>query len=190
MAEAADVKKLVIIDGKSVFYRGYYAMGNLSKSDGTPTGGVYGFATIAMEIVREIKPRKVVVAWDKAKTSTAKRLAIYPEYKAGRQKPGEDFYAQIPMLRGLVDALGWSFVECDGYEADDIIGTLSKQADDEGGWETVIVSSDMDMLQIVDENTRMYRLLKGFSKLEEIDVAAVEAKYHIRKEQFLDLKAL
>ena len=95
------MQKLVIIDGKSVFYRGYYAMGNLSRADGTPTSGVYGFATIAMEIVRKLSPTKVVVAWDKAHTSTKKRLAIYPEYKAGRVKPPEDFYAQIPLLQSF-----------------------------------------------------------------------------------------
>ncbi len=184
------MRKLVIIDGKSVFYRGYYAMGALSMADGTPTGGVYGFAVIAMELVRVLKPDKVVVAWDKAKTSVEKRKAIYPEYKAGRVKPPEDFYAQIPLLRDLIAALSWGFLECDGYEADDIIGTLSKQADDEGDYDTIIVSSDLDMLQIVDDNTRMYRLLKGFSKLEEIDVRAVEEKYGILKSQFLDLKAL
>ena len=190
------VKKLVIIDGKSVFYRGYYAMGALSTADGTPTGGVYGFAVIALEIVKELQPNKVVVAWDKAKTSVEKRKAIYADYKAGRVKPPEDFYTQIPLLRELVVALGWDFLECDGYEADDIIGTLAHQADidlDANGvckWETVIVSSDLDMLQVVDENTRMYRLLKGFSRLEEMDVPAVEKKYGILKSQFLDLKAL
>lgn len=183
------MKRLVIIDGKSVFYRGYYAMGALSTSDGTPTGGIYGFAAIAMEIVRELEPTKVVVAWD-SKTSTAKRKAIYDGYKAGRVKPGDDFYAQIPYLKELILALGWGFVECDEYEADDIIGTLALQADEEGDWETIIVSSDLDMLQIVDENTRMYRILKGFSKLEELDVPAVEEKYGIKKSQFLDLKAL
>ena len=78
------MKKLVIIDGKSVFYRGYYAMGNLATSKGEPTSGVYGFAVIAMEIVRNIQPDQVVVAWDKARTSTAKRLAIFKDYKAGR----------------------------------------------------------------------------------------------------------
>jgi DNA polymerase-1 len=190
------MQKLVIIDGKSVFYRGYYAMGNLSRADGTPTSGVYGFATIAMEIVRKLSPTKVVVAWDKAHTSTKKRLAIYPEYKAGRVKPPEDFYAQIPLLQDLIKALGWGFLECDEYEADDIIGTLAKQADedfDENGvckWITYIVSSDLDMLQIVDDNTRMYRLLKGFSELEELDVPAVEEKYGIKKSQFLDLKSI
>ncbi|MBQ8984775.1 DNA polymerase I [Candidatus Saccharibacteria bacterium] len=205
------MKKLVIIDGKSVFYRGYYAMGNLSTSDGTPTGGVYGFAVIAMEIVKELQPTKVVVAWDKAKTSISKRKEIYPDYKAGRVKPPEDFFTQIPLLKNLISALGWGFLECDDYEADDIIGTLAMQADKETEfvekaqqegltsedeykgksiWDTVIVSSDLDMLQIVDDNTRMYRLIKGFSKLEEMDVPAVEEKYGILKSQFLDLKAL
>ena len=164
-------------------------MGALSTSDGTPTGGIYGFAAIAMEIVRQLEPTKVVVAWD-SKSSTSKRKEIFPEYKAGRVKPGDDFYVQIPYLKELVLALGWSFVECDDYEADDIIGTLALQADEEGDFDTIIVSSDLDMLQIVDENTRMYRILKGFSKLEEMDVLAVEEKYGIKKAQFLDLKAL
>ena len=183
------MKRLVIIDGKSVFYRGYYAMGALSLTDGTPTGGVYGFAAIAMEIVKKLKPTKVVVAWD-SKSSTSKRRAIYPDYKAGRIKPGEDFYTQIPLLKELIHDLGWNFIEIDDYEADDIIGTLSQQADKAGGWETYIISSDLDMLQIVDSNTHMWRILKGFTNIEEINVAEVEAKYGIKKSQFLDLKAL
>ena len=212
-------KRLVLIDGKSVFYRGYYAMGALSLSDGTPTGGVYGFAAIAMEIVKKLNPTKVVVAWD-SKTSVAKRRKIYPEYKEGRVKPGEDFYAQIPLLEELVGDLGWTFVEVPEYEADDIIGTLSLQADEETDkakssaqshlrhtqgrspeltasdatsaelWETYIISSDLDMLQIVDENTHMWRILKGFTNIQQIDVAEIEAKYGIKKSQFLDFKAL
>ena len=170
-------------------------MGALSLPDGTPTGGIYGFAAIAMEIVNKLNPTKIVVAWD-SKTSVSKRRAIYPDYKAGRVKPGEDFYAQIPLLQDLVKGLGWNFVEIDNYEADDIIGTLSLEADetlDEKGncdYETFIISSDLDMLQIVDENTRMWRILKGFTNIEEINVAEVEAKYGIKKSQFLDLKAL
>lgn len=189
------MKKLVLIDGKSVFYRGYYAMGALSLSDGTPTGGVYGFAAIAMEIVRKLDPTKVVVAWD-SKTSVSKRRELYPEYKAGRVKPGDDFYTQIPLLEELIKDLGWNFVEIDNYEADDIIGTLSRQADETIGkdglceYETYIISSDLDMLQIVDENTHMWRILKGFSNIEQIDIAEIEKKYGIKKSQFLDLKAL
>ena len=123
------MKRLVLIDGKSVFYRGYYAMGALSLPDGTPTGGIYGFAAIAMEIVKKLNPTKVIVAWD-SKTSVSKRRAIYPDYKAGRVKPGDDFYAQIPLLQDLIRDLGWVFVEINDYEADDIIGTLSRQADE------------------------------------------------------------
>lgn len=183
------MNRLVLIDGKSVFYRGYYAMGALSLQDGTPTGGVYGFAAIAMEIVKKLDPTKVVVAWD-SKTSTAKRKALYQDYKAGRVKPGEDFYTQIPLLKQLIKDLGWTFVELDNYEADDIIGTLSEQADREGDYETYIISSDLDMLQIVDENTHMWRILKGFSNIEQIDIKEIEAKYGIKKSQFLDLKSL
>ena len=189
------MKRLVLIDGKSVFYRGYYAMGPLSLADGTPTGGVYGFAAIAMEVVRKLNPTKVVVAWD-SKTSVSRRREIYAEYKAGRVKPGEDFYTQIPLLEELTRALGWNFVEVEKYEADDIIGTLSLQADETTNaagkceYETYIISSDLDMLQIVDDNTHMWRILKGFTNIEQIDVAEIEAKYGIRKSQFLDLKAL
>ncbi len=183
------MKRLVLIDGKSVFYRGYYAMGALSLSDGTPTGGIYGFAAIAMEIVKKINPTKVVVAWD-SHTSVSKRRAIYPDYKAGRVKPGEDFYAQIPLLKELIKDLGWDFVELDNYEADDIIGTLSQKADEAGDYETFIISSDLDMLQIIDDNTHMWRILKGFTNIEKIDVKEFEEKYGIKKNQFLDLKSL
>ncbi len=183
------MKRLVLIDGKSVFYRGYYAMGALSLSDGTPTGGIYGFAAIAMEIVKKLTPTKVVVAWD-SKTSTSKRRALYPEYKAGRIKPGDDFYAQIPLLEELISSLGWNFVEIPDYEADDIIGTLSYQADSAGDYETFIISSDLDMLQIVDDNTHMWRILKGFTNIEQIDIPEIETKYGIKKSQFLDFKSL
>ena len=183
------MKRLVLIDGKSVFYRGYYAMPNLSLPDGTPTGGIYGFAAIAMEIVKKLNPTKVVVAWD-SKTSVSKRRALYEGYKAGRIKPGDDFYAQIPLLEELIKNLGWSFIELDNYEADDIIGTLSREADEAGDYETFIISSDLDMLQIVDDNTHMWRILKGFTNIEQIDIPEIEEKYGIKKSQFLDLKAL
>lgn len=183
------MKRLVLIDGKSVFYRGYYAMGALSLPDGTPTGGIYGFAAIAMEIVKKLNPTKVVVAWD-SKTSVAKRRALFKDYKAGRVKPGDDFYAQIPLLKELVENLGWAFIELDNYEADDIIGTLSREADEAKDHETYIISSDLDMLQIVDSNTHMWRILKGFTNIEQIDIPEIEAKYNIKKSQFLDLKSL
>lgn len=189
LAAAGDKKVLVLIDGKSVFYRGYYAMTNLATKDGTPTGGVYGFAVIALELIRQIAPDYVAVAWDKPKTNIRRRLQIYPEYKAGRVTPPADFYQQIPILKSLLAAFGWPFYELDDYEADDIIGTLSSQANAQGIY-TVIISSDLDMLQLVDNDTALFALKKGLANLEQVDRAAFEQKYGIKVEQFLDLKSL
>lgn len=183
-------KKLAIIDGKSIFYRGYYAMSNLTTSDGTSVGGVYGFAAMAIELFKKYQPDYVAVAWDKSKTNIRSRKKIYPGYKAGRKPAPPDFYAQIPILRELLSDFGWPLYEADDFEADDIIGTLAEQADKHGGIDTLMISSDLDMLQIVDHNTRLYALKKGFTDIEEFDVQTLEAKYGIKKEQFLDLKAL
>ena len=183
------MKKLVIIDGKSVFYRGYYAMSTLSTADGIPTGGVYGFIMLAFEVIKKLHPDYVVVAWDKKGTSTSRRTAIYPEYKSGRKKPPEDFFAQIPILIGLLEALNWPFFECDGYEADDIMGTLSEQANKQGIM-SCLITSDLDMLQLIDHDTDVYAMKKGFSDIEEFSLKSFEEKYGLRQDQFLDLKAL
>ena len=188
-AKQTKPKIFVLIDGKSLFYRGYYAMPHLSTADGRPTGGVYGFASLALELVRQLRPDYVAVAWDKAKTNIRRRRAIYPEYKANRHPAPPDFYQQIPILRQLLEALGWPFYEVDDYEADDIIGTLSKQAN-RVGIHTVIASSDLDMLQLIDDDTEVYALKKGLSSIDRFDVKAFQAKYGIRVDQFLDLKSL
>lgn len=183
------MKRLVIIDGKSVFYRGYYAMGNLSLSDGTPTGGVYGFASLAFEVIRKLNPDYVVVAWDKKGTSISRRLEIFDGYKAGRKKAPDDFYAQIPILHDFLKTLGWPLFECDGYEADDILGTLSEQANAQG-IESCLITSDLDMLQLIDNDTKVFAMKKGFSNIEEFDLEYFEEKYGLKQSQFLDLKAL
>ena len=183
------MKKLVIIDGKSVFYRGYYAMSNLATADGTPTGGVYGFASLAFEVIRKLRPDYVVVAWDKKGTSTARRSEIYPEYKAGRKKAPDDFYEQIPLLKDFLAALGWPLFECDGYEADDILGTLAVQAN-KLGIEADLITSDLDMLQLIDSDTKVFAMKRGFSEIEEFDLKYFEEKYGLKQAQFLDLKAL
>lgn len=183
------MKRLAVIDGKSLFYRGYYAMPNLSLPDGTPTGGVYGFASIAIELIKKLEPDYVAVAWDKPKTNIRKRREIYPEYKAGRKPAPADFYAQIPILMELLDAFGWPFYELDDYEADDILGAFAKQAT-EKGIETCLLTSDLDSLQLIGPLTKVYAIKNGLSNIEEFDVAAFEAKYGIEVEQFLDLKSL
>ncbi len=190
MAETkTERKKLAIIDGKSVFYRGYYAMPNLSTKDGTPTGGVYGFCAMALELIKRYKPDYVCVAWDKPKTNIRKRLAIYPDYKAGRKPAPPDFYAQIPILHEVLEAFNWPLYEYDDYEADDIMCSLSKKASSEG-IETMLISSDLDMLQCLGPLTHMYALKKGLTNIERFDPESFEEKYGVRVEQFLDLKAL
>lgn len=184
-----DKKKLVVIDGKSVFYRGYYAMPNLSTKDGMPTGGVFGFATMALEVIRRLKPDYVAVAWDKPKTNIRRRLELYPEYKAGRKPAPEDFKLQIPLLHELLKAFGWPLYEMDDYEADDIMGALAVQAEKKD-IETLLVTSDLDMLQLVNERVHVYALKTGLSNIELYSPKSFEAKYGIGVEQFLDLKSI
>lgn len=182
-------KKLVVIDGKSVFYRGYYAMSNLATKDGTPTGGVYGFATMALEVIKRFKPDYVAVAWDKPKTNIRRRLELYPEYKAGRKPAPEDFKIQIPILHELLQAFGWPLYELDDYEADDIMGALAVQAAAQD-IETLLITSDMDMLQLVNDKVHVYALKTGLSNIEMYSPASFVAKYGISVDQFLDLKSL
>ncbi|HVS79185.1 MAG TPA: DNA polymerase I [Candidatus Saccharimonadales bacterium] len=182
-------KKLAIIDGKSVFYRGYYAMPNLATKDGVPTGGVYGFAAMALELIKKLQPDYVCVAWDKPKTNIRKRKEMYPEYKAGRKPAPPDFYTQIPILHDLLNAFGWPLYELDDYEADDIMGTLAVKAEKKN-IETLLITSDLDALQLVTHHVKVYALKRGFSDIEEYHPENFEAKYGLKPEQFLDLKAL
>ena len=183
------MKRLVVIDGKSVFYRGYYAMPGLSMSDGTPTGGVYGFVSLAIELIKKLEPDYVAVAWDKRGTNIRKRRELYPEYKAGRKPAPDDFYQQIPILHELLDAFGWPLYEIDDYEADDIMGAFARQAESRG-IETCLITSDLDALQLISPMTKVYAMKNGLRNIEEFTSEYFEQKYGIRTEQFLDLKAL
>ena len=183
------MKRLVVIDGKSVFYRGYYAMPGLSTADGTPTGGVYGFVSLAIELIKKLEPDYVAVAWDKRGTNIRKRRELYPEYKAGRKPAPDDFYQQIPILHELLDAFGWPLYEIDDYEADDIMGAFARQAESRG-IETCLITSDLDALQLISPMTKVYAMKNGLRNIEEFTSEYFEQKYGIRTEQFLDLKAL
>ena len=183
------MKRLAVIDGKSVFYRGYYAMPNLALADGTPTGGVFGFASIALEIIKKLEPDYVAIAWDIKGTSTAKRSEIFADYKAGRTKPPDDFYAQLPILRDVLKAFDWPLYELDQYEADDIMGTFAAEAKEQGV-ETCLITGDYDMLQLIDDTTSVYITRTGSTDLVQYDDAAFEAKYGVKVAQFVDYKAL
>ena len=164
-------------------------MPNLTTKDGTSTGGVYGFAVMALEVIKRLKPDYVAVAWDKPKTNIRKRIAMYPEYKAGRKPAPADFHIQIPILHELLQAFGWPLYELDDYEADDIMGTLATKAKEEG-IETLLVTSDMDVLQLVNSHVHAYLLKTGLSNIELYSPKSFTAKYGLDAEQFLDLKAL
>ncbi len=164
-------------------------MPNLSTADGTPTGGVFGFASLAIELIKKLEPDYVAVAWDKPKTNIRRRREIYPEYKAGRKAAPPDFYEQIPILHELLDAFGWPLYELDDYEADDIFGAFAHEAE-ANGIETCLLTSDLDALQLVGPTTKVYALKNGLSNIEEFDIGHFEEKYGIRVDQFLDLKSL
>ncbi len=183
-------KRLVLIDGMSVFYRGYFAMQGpgLSLSDGTPIGGVFGFASIAIEVIKKLEPDYIAITWDIRGTSTAKRSEIFAEYKAGRTKPPDDFYTQLPILHELFESFGWPLYELDQYEADDIMGTFALEAANKDV-ETCIVTGDYDMMQLISPSTKVYITKKG-SELVYYDDEAFFAKYNVRVDQFVDYKAL
>lgn len=187
----AERKKLAIIDGMSVFYRGYYAMSGLTAADGTPTGGVFGFTTLALQLIKQINPDYVAVAWDKPQTSKRKRLELYPDYKAGRKPTPPDFKAQIPVLHELLEAFGWPLYELDDYEADDIMATLAKQAE-EKGIETELISGDYDILQAISPMTRVFitKSREPLNSMIPFNEQLFEEKYGVKLHQFLDYKSL
>ncbi|MEX0749065.1 MAG: DNA polymerase I [Candidatus Saccharimonadales bacterium] len=182
-------KKLVVIDGKSVLYRGYYAMTHLSNKAGKPTGATYGFAMMGLRIIKDLKPDYVIVAWDMSKTNIRSRRELYPEYKAQRKPMPEDLREQIPDVRRLCAAFSWPFLEVDDYEADDIMGTLREQAYAEG-IDVVLVTSDLDTLQLVNGHTSVLTLKKGLTQTVEYTPQRLQEEFGMTPAQFIDYKAL
>ncbi len=184
---AKNPEKLVILDGMALFYRAYHAIPHLSNADGMATNAIFGFASMVLKAIADIKPDYLILAWDKSKTSLSQRLKIYPEYKAKRLKMGDDFYAQIPYAHTIAERMGIPVLELDHYEADDIIGTLSKQYIDK---QIIIVSNDRDIYQLLDPHVEIYRQLRGMTETEIFDAAKLEEKYGLKPAQIIDLKSL
>lgn len=164
-------------------------MPGLSTKDGTPVGGVYGFAVMALEVVKRLKPDYVCIAWDKSKTNIRSRRELYPQYKANRKPPPPDFYSQIPILHQLLESLGWPLYEMDDLEADDIMGAFAKQAGQKE-IESYLITSDLDVLQLINSHTHIYMLKKGLSNIELFNETHFKEKYGINPHQFVDVKAL
>lgn len=185
----SEAKKLVVIDGKSVLYRGYYAMGDLATPEGKPTGATYGFAMMGLRILKEFDPDYVVVAWDKSKTNIRARQQLYEEYKANRKPMPEDLHAQLEDVRRLCDVFGWPLLEVDDFEADDIMGTLAVQAKAQG-IDSILVTSDLDVLQLLNHHTRVCALKRGLTQTVLYDADKLQEEYGLTPEQFVDYKAL
>ena len=160
---------LYLIDGHNVLYRTFFGVPRLTAPDGTPTNVVLGVARILLKILREESPDAVVAVFDSREPTP--RHEIYPEYKANRLKTPEDLSAQIPVVDEMIDALGVRRLSVAGAEADDIIGTLSRRAE-ERGMDVVIVSSDKDMYQLVSQRVKVRDGLKehtvGEAQVEEV----------------------
>lgn len=182
------LNKLVLIDGNSLSFRAFYALPLLSNHAGIHTNAVYGFAMLLEKIIKEEKPNHFLVAFDAGKTTF--RHSKYSEYKGGRQKTPPELSEQFPYICQLLDAYHIKRYELDNYEADDIIGTLSRQADEED-FETIIITGDRDLTQLATDNVTIYYTKKGVTDVDHYTPKFIAEKYNgLVPKQIIDMKGL
>lgn len=180
-------RSLVIIDGYSLIYRAFFAMRPMSTTDGRPTGALHGFVAMLFYLLEKVRPDAIVVALDAPGMTF--RHAEYPEYKGTRRETPQELISQLEASRDLVKALGIPTFELVGYEADDIVGSIAKQAESKG-YETVIVTGDLDALQLVDDHISVLVNKVGVTDTVTYDRDAVIARYGLGPELLADYKAL
>ncbi|MCH5213241.1 MAG: DNA polymerase I [Oscillospiraceae bacterium] len=183
------MEKLLILDSNSIINRAFYGIRTLSAPDGTPTNAVYGFLNILMKLINEQKPDYILAAFDlKAPTF---RHKMYNEYKANRHGMPDELAAQMPVMKGILSDMNIPIMQLEGYEADDIIGTVSRVCGKKG-MECFIATGDRDDLQLADNGTTVIlaSTRQGQSVTELFDEAAVKEKYGVTPAEFVDLKAL
>ena len=178
---------LMLIDGPSLVYRGYFALPPLTMSDGTLVNAVFGFLQIVLRGMQDVKPDYAILSFDLGKPQF--RFDAFPDYKLGRPGMPDDLRAQFPIVREIAQMMGIAIVEMEGYEADDVIGTLVKKATAQGV-DTMIVSGDLDGLQLVDDHVRLLTTRMGVAATVIYDEAKVMDRYGLRPDQMLDYKAL
>lgn len=183
------MEKVVLVDGNNLLFRSYYATaytGNIMRNrDGFPSNGLYGFVNMINKIVAEENPKYMMVAFDIGKTF---RHEKYKDYKGGRRETPEDLKVQFPIAKKILTAMGIKYLECEGYEADDIIGTISSWCDKDPEYEALIVSSDKDLLQLISDET-VVKLLKPKDYIM-MDKATFIQTYGFEPIKMIDLKAL
>jgi DNA polymerase-1 len=180
-------KKLVLIDGHSLAYRAFHALPeDMKTSRGELTNAVFGFTSMLLNVVRDENPTHIAVAFDKGLTF---RHDVYAEYKAHRAKMPDELSTQMDRVRQVVETLGIPVFEQEGYEADDLLGTLARQAGEQG-IDTLIVTGDTDLLQLADEHTRILTSKWRFSDTVTYDAKGVEQRYGLSPGQLADLKGI
>ncbi len=183
----SDAPQLFLIDGNSLAYRAFFALPeSIGTSDGRPTNAIYGLASMLVKIIDEHHPQGVVVAWDAGYSG---REVTYDLYKAQRKPRPDLLREQWPHLMPLVEAFGYTNVKVDGYEADDVIASLVKQAR-EAGIEVMVVTGDRDAYQLVDEGVRVMSTSRGITETKIYDRAAVQERYGVPPELITDLMGL
>ena len=182
-------KRLLLIDGHSMAYRAFYALPaeNFTTAQGQHTNAIYGFATMLLSLLTSEKPTHVAVAFDVSRKTF--RSEIFPEYKANRAKTPDEFRSQMSYLHELVTAFGITTFEVEGFEADDIIATIAKQAERENA-QVFICTGDRDSFQLVNEKTTVLYPKRGVSDLTRMTPDAVQEKYGMSPEQYPDFAAL
>ncbi|TDT61187.1 DNA polymerase I [Fonticella tunisiensis] len=180
-------KKLVILDGNSLLNRAFYALPPMSTSTGHPTNAIYGFTTMLLKILNDIKPDYIAAAFDR-KAPTFRHIE-YKDYKAGRKKMPDELAQQIEPAKELLKAFNIGIFEMDGYEADDIIGTIAKRYES-NDLEVIIFTGDRDALQLVSDYTKVMITRKGITDIDVYDVKAIKEKYNVTPEGIIDLKGL
>lgn len=183
------MKKLVLIDGHSILNRAFYGVPDLTNSEGTHTGAVYGFLNIMFRIVDEDKPDNLIVTFDEH-APTFRHLK-YSAYKGTRKPMPEELREQVPLIKQMLAAMNVKVVSKEGLEADDLLGTLAKEAEKKG-FEVSLVSGDRDLLQIASEHIkiRIPKTKKGGTEIEDYHASDVQALYGLTPAQFIQLKAL
>ena len=181
-------KKIVIIDGNSLINRAYYAVQRpMITKEGIYTQGIYGFMNMLQKIQADYEPEYLTVAFD-LKAPTFRHLE-YDAYKAGRKSMPPELAMQMPLLKDVLRALNIEILEMEGYEADDIIGTVARISED-AGIEPYIITGDKDALQLVTEKTKVIITKKGITEFEMYDPAMMNERYGLTPKQFIDLKGL
>lgn len=178
------MEKFLIIDGNSLAFRAYYALPFLASSNGQPTGAIFGFFNMLFKVMEDYQPTKMVIAFDFSRHTF--RNDIYADYKGTRKETPEDLRAQFPVLKNLLKVMNLRVVEKEGIEADDIIGTYAKSAP----CETVILSGDRDLLQLIDESTQVWLTHKGISEIHKMTIENIAMDYGVAANQVVELKAL